>query len=104
MSLMHKVINVKAPLTEEQLKELEAMDKMPIIIEEDCPEITEEEYEKYLELAKQRREERRKPLVSIRLSPETYERAKKLGKGYTGVLSRLLDVALSNPEMVRRCL
>lgn len=49
-------------------------------------------------------QERRKMLVSIRLSPETFEKAKKLGRGYTGILSRLLDMALSNPDMVKKCL
>lgn len=104
MSLIRRVIDVNEPLSEAELLELENMDAKPVTIDSECPEVTEEEYEKYVQLARKRREERRKLIVSIRLSPETYERAKKLGKGYTGVLSRLLDVALSNPEMVKRCL
>lgn len=32
------------------------------------------------------------------------EKAKKLGRGYNGILSRLLDMALSNPDMVKKCL
>lgn len=104
MSLIHKTINVKSPLTPEQLAELEAAAKLAMIIGEDCPEITEAEFTQYAEIARQRREERRKPLVSLRLTQETFKKAKMLGKGYTAVLSRLLDLALNNPEMVKKCL
>lgn len=104
MTLIRKTIDVKAPLTKNQMAELEQASKMGVVADNDCPEITDAEYAKFAELAKKRREEQRKPLVSIRLNPETYAKAKKLGKGYTGILSRLLDMAINNPEMLRKCL
>ena len=32
------------------------------------------------------------------------KKAKQYGKGYTGFLSRLLDEAIKNEEMVRKCI
>ena len=55
-------------------------------------------------LAKKQRAERRRPVITLRVSPATLEKAKATGKGYTGFMSRLLDLAINNPEMVKRCL
>ena len=104
ITLIRKKIDVKAPLTDKQMIELENAASMKVVMDDDCPEITDAEFAKFVEMAKKRREEHRKPLVSIRLNPETYAKAKKLGKGYTGILSRLLDMAINNPEMLRKCL
>lgn len=103
--MIYKSINVKEPLTSVELAELEAAEKKSAIYDDDdCPELTDEQLSVFAAIAKKRREERRKMLVSIRLSPETFEKAKKLGRGYNGILSRLLDMALSNPDMVKKCL
>ena len=50
------------------------------------------------------REERIKQTVSLRLSPDTMNKAKALGRGYTSVLSRLLDLAINDTEMLKKCL
>jgi hypothetical protein len=39
--------------------------------------------------------------TSRRLSPEALKKAKMLGKGYTSVLSRILEEALDSPETIR---
>lgn len=46
----------------------------------------------------------RKSILALRVSPKTLETAKKFGRGYTGVLSRLLDEAIQDPELVKKCL
>lgn len=66
--------------------------------------LTDEQLQKFAVLAKQQREARKKPILSMRVSSETLDKAKKLGKGYTDVLGRLLDLAINDPEMVKRCL
>lgn len=66
--------------------------------------ISPEEYARFAELASERKKHRKKEVVAIRISPETLALAKATGKGYTGFLSRLLDEAIRDPEMVRRCL
>ena len=36
--------------------------------------------------------------------PETAEKVKALGKGYSSVLSRIIDEAFRNPELLQKCL
>ena len=71
MTLIRKKIDVKAPLTDKQMIELENAASMKVVMDDDCPKITDAEFAKFVEMAKKRREEHRKPLVSIRLNPET---------------------------------
>ncbi len=66
--------------------------------------MTPEQYEEFAALAELKREERKKQVLTLRVSPQTMNKAKALGKGYTGILSRLLELALEDPEMVRKCL
>lgn len=66
--------------------------------------MTAEQYEEFAAIAEQKREARKKQVLTLRVSPGTMNKAKALGKGYTGILSRLLELALDDPEMVRKCL
>ncbi len=90
--------------TVEQLAEIEAASHRRVSPDEDTPELTPEQYAEMAAIAKARREEMKKPVVSIRISPATLEKAKATGKGYTGFLSRLLDNAINDPSMVRKSL
>ena len=90
--------------TPEEIEMMEAAEKLPIVYDEDCPELTPEQLSQMRRLYDDFIPERRKKTVSLRLSPATFEKAKALGKGYTSVLSRLLDLALNDPEMVKKCL
>lgn len=56
------------------------------------------------QIARQRRAAKVKPVVSLRINPQTLDKAKATGKGYTGFLSRLLDNAINDPELVRKSL
>ena len=69
---------------------------------EEC-KVTEEQMEELKKMAQQRREETKKTLISLRLTNKTLEKARSLGKGYTGILSRLLDLAIEDPEMLKKC-
>jgi uncharacterized protein (DUF4415 family) len=55
-------------------------------------------------IAKERKSQKVKPVIALRISPETLEKAKATGKGYTGFLSRLLDNAINNPDIVAKSL
>ena len=104
MAAVRKVIDINAPLTEEELHELTMAAKQPIAYDDDCPELTEEQLQEFAEQAKEQRESRRKKVVALRISPQTLAKAKKFGKGYTGVLSGILEKALNNPEILKQCL
>lgn len=104
MTITRKMIYEGTPLTAEQIKELEALDSRPVVTDEECLELTPEQLKQMALLAKKQRAERRRPVITLRVSPATLEKAKATGKGYTGFMSRLLDLAINNPEMVKRCL
>lgn len=103
---MKKTINVEkfGDITEKQLMEIENAKRHDIVFDEDSPEITEEMMEQFRRVAKEKREERQKQVLTLRVSAETMKKAKSLGKGYTGILSRILEYALNDPEIIRRCL
>ena len=103
---MKKTIKVEklGDITEKQLMEIENAKRHDIVIDEDSPEITEEMMEQFRRVAKEKREERQKQVLTLRVSAETMKKAKSLGKGYTGILSRILEYALNDPEIIRRCL
>lgn len=88
-------------LTEEELLDMEIAANSPIVHDEDSPEMTEE---MLMQFKRMNKEERVKQTVSLRLSPSTLKKAKSLGKGYTSVLSRLLDLAINDEEMLKKCL
>lgn len=102
--IVQKEIDVTAPLTPEQKEMIKKASKMPIVYDEDSPELTDEELAQFRRVSDIRKEERRKQTVTIRLSSKSLNKAKSLGKGYTSVLSRLLEEALNDNEMIKRCL
>lgn len=102
--IVRTVIRTGQQPTDAQIREIEMAASRPIIPDEDAPELTLEQYAEMATLAKNRRSQKAKPVVALRISPETLEKAKATGKGYTGFLSRLLDNAINDPQMVSRSL
>ena len=97
-------VNLKKPLTKKQKAMLEKMRNSPIVYDEDCPELTDEELSQFRRVSEIKREERNKQTVSLRLSPQAIKKAKSLGKGYTSVLSRILEAALNDNEIIKKYL
>ena len=104
MAIVRKMIYENEPLTLDQIQQIEKADKLPITFDDDCPELTEAQLAEIAAMAAKQRAERRKPLLTIRVSPDTLKKAKALGKGYTSIMGRLLDMAINNPEMLKKCL
>ncbi|MCD7862058.1 MAG: BrnA antitoxin family protein [Lachnospiraceae bacterium] len=97
-------IDVTEKPTKEQLKMLQEASDRPVTPDEDCRELTDEELLQFSRIAKDRQEERRKQTVTLRLSPQALKTAKSLGKGYTSVLSRILENALADKETIKHFL
>lgn len=119
MGTVIKKIDIYEPLTEEQKKELKKANEMPITFDDDCPELTSEQLSNFTrmskpfsvdelkelkEISKQRQQDRVKQTIAIRLSPQAVAKAKSLGKGYTSVLSRILEAALADNETIKHYL
>lgn len=101
---IRKTIDLNQPLTAEQKQMLDALKSRPVQPDEDCPELTAEQLAGLIRASEIRRDERRKQTVTLRLSPQALRTAKSLGKGYTSVLSRILEGALSDAELIERYL
>ena len=87
-------------LTEEEKKMLERAEKASITFDEDCPELTEEQLKQFRRVSERRKSENRKETVTLRLSAKSLRKAISLGKGYTAVLSRILEDALNDNEVI----
>ena len=84
--IVRTVIRSGQQPSEAQIREIEMAASMPVVPDEDTPELTLEQY------------------AEMAAMPETLEKAKATGKGYTGILSRLLDNAINDPQMVSKSL
>ena len=102
--IIRKTVYTGEQPTEAMIKEIEAAASRPLVSDEDAPELTMEQYAQMAEIARKRRAEKVKPVLSLRVSLDTLEKAKATGKGYTGFLSRLLDNAINDPQMVAKSL
>ena len=94
--IVRKEIDPTQSLTPSQVEMLHNLESRPISPDEDCPELTMEQLTQFRRISAANREERCKQTVTLRLSPQALRRAKALGKGYTSVLSRILESALEN--------
>lgn len=101
MMIIRKEIDLRKPLTEEQKRMLKELETRPVQPDEDCPELTTEMLYQLQKLSAEKREERCKQTVTLRLSPQALATAKSLGKGYTSVLSRILENALKDVDTIR---
>lgn len=97
--IVRKEIDVSQPLTPEQIKMLEEVEKRPIVFDEDCPELTDEQLRKGY-----RASNRNKQSVTVSLSPQSMEKAKSLGTNSAAVLSQLLERLLNNDNLLKQCM
>ena len=102
--IVRTIIHTGQQPTESQILEIERAASMPIVPDEDAHELTLEQYAEMAAIARKRRSKNVKPVIALRISPETLDKAKATGKGYTGFLSRLLDNAINDPRIVSKSL
>ena len=104
MGIKKFVLNEKMTLTEEQRKKIKEAAKRPVVFDEDCPELTDEQLSEFRRVHQANRNERRRQNVTLRLKPQTIRKAKALGKGYTGILSRIVEDFLDDPVALKKYL
>lgn len=103
--IIRKEIDLNKPLTEEQKNMLKVLETRPVVQDKDCPELTDEQLVMFAATAREKRKKNEnKQTVAIRLSPQALTKAKSLGKGYTTVLSRILEAALNDNEIIKHYL
>lgn len=92
---------LSSTLSEEELLELNAAEAKEPVFDADSPEMTAE---KIAQFHRMHAAPRTKQTVALRVSPKTLAVAKAYGKGYTSFLSRLLDEAIQDEDLVRKCM
>ena len=81
-------------LTPDERKMLSDAKKLPVIYDDDSPEMTADMERAFIE-ARRKKPYRGEPLT-LYVSSETLEKAKGLGEDYIALLGRLLDRALED--------
>ncbi len=104
MATKRVTITKNQKLTPEQLSMMQAAIDAPANYDEELPKQTADQLAQFRRLSEIKRAERRKQNVTLRLSPAALAKARSLGKGYTSVLSRILENALNDSELVRKYL
>lgn len=83
-----------AKLTPDERKMLSDAKKLPVIYDDDSPEMTADMERAFIE-ARRQKPYRGEPLT-LYVSPEALEKAKSFGDDYIALLGRLLDQALED--------
>ena len=97
--IIRKEIDTSKPLTPEQIKMLEEVEKRPISFDEDCPGLTDEQLSKAYRVS-----DRKRQSVNIEVSPKTMEKVKALGNSSPSILSKLFEMAINNNDMLKQCM
>lgn len=104
MAVKKYTLNEDQPLTEKQRRAIQDAENRPSVFDADNPELTDEQLASFRRVHERNKAERRKQNITLRLSPQAIKKAKALGKGYTGILSRIVESALNDPEILRKYL
>ena len=98
---MVKNIDVESKPTPEQIQMLENAKSFTVSRDDEYPEFTKEELSKFKKISEEKKIDRQKQIVTLRLSGKALKKAKSLGKGYTSILSRIIEGALEDPEIIK---
>ena len=89
-----KMSDIDYALTDEEKKEIEAAESKPIVYDDDSPKMTGKMLKQFHAF----------DAVPIRVSRETIKKAKSYDKDYVGLLSRLIELAVSDKDLLKKCL
>ena len=95
---------MEKPLSEKEQEKIRKAAKRPVVYDEDCPELTDEQLSQFRKVHYENQLLRRKEVLSLRVYPTTISKAKALGPGYTNICAKLLDLALDDPELIKKAL
>jgi uncharacterized protein (DUF4415 family) len=104
MAIKRYTLQEGQQLTSRQVNMVKEASKRSIAFDEDNPELTDEQLASFRRVHAQKQMERRRQNVTLRLTPQAIQKAKSLGKGYTGILSRIIETTLDDPAALRKYL
>lgn len=85
--------------TEKQRQEIREAAKRTVLCDEDAPELSLEQMQRYRKAAI---DKKAKMAVTLELSKENMDKAHSFGNEYRAVLSRLLELAMNDKELISK--
>lgn len=105
---MGKIVRVKASELKKpsaaDRKRLREVAKRPIVFDEDCPEMTEEDLKNVRKVHMNNMASRRKTVLSVRIARKSMDKLKSLGPGYSSIVANMIEYCLNNPDILEKCL
>ncbi|MCR5774244.1 MAG: hypothetical protein K6G42_04085 [Lachnospiraceae bacterium] len=89
-----KMSDIDGNLTDEEKKEIEEAEKKPVVYDDDSPQMTSEMLKQFHAF----------DAVPIRVSRETIKKAKSYDRDYAGFLSRLIETAFADKDLLKKCI
>ena len=78
--------------------------KRPDEYDPECPSSSPQALAEFAALAREARRRKPSPVVSVRVKPETLEKYKALGRGYSSTMGDVLNYVADNPEILAKVL
>ena len=104
MAIKKYTLSPDEQLTEDQILMVREASQRPLAADDDNPELTDEQLALFRRVHESRQEDRKRKNVTLRLTPQAIQKAKALGKGYSGILSRIIESVLDDPAMLSKYL
>ena len=104
MAIKKYVLSPEEQLTEDQILMVREAVKRPLAADDDNPELTDEQLALFRRVHESRQADRKRQNITLRLTPQAIQKAKALGKGYSGILSRIVESVLDDPAMLSKYL
>ena len=89
-----KMSEIDATLTDQEERELHEADSMPIVYDEDSPEMNRKMLNQFHSFDS----------IPIRVTSEMVMKAKTYDKDYASFMSRLLALAFNDTELIKKCI
>lgn len=81
-----------AALTDEEMRQLEEAKKLPVVYDEDSPELTDDMEKAFVAARKAKPYHGER--LTVYVSPKTFEKVKNMGADYIAILEKLIDKAV----------
>jgi len=100
MSITKSKVRVGQKPPKEVIQEVRRAVRRPVKYTEEFPPLSQEALKEFAQLAAERNRQKKKRLITIRITPDVLDSYKTMGSGYTGIMSDVLQYAVNNPSVL----
>ena len=102
MAIVKKKIDISQPLTQEQRNRIVEASRLPLMQDEDAPELTDLQIEEIKAIIDCRQAEDGGQDVTIHLTEMSAKKVRDWGSDYKNILNRVVNLAISEPELLKK--